>query len=757
MNTAHDKQEMTQGFGLTLGDIYYVLFRQKWWITFLSALGVLGAAGFYMISPPSYQSEAKLFILYVLDTTVPKLASPESRVKSPDERGENIINSEIEILTSMDLVQKTVEAYGAEKVLAKAGGGKDLIRAATLIKNGLVVESPKRSDVIRIVLQHRDPGVVQPILSMLIDNYIKKHLEIHRATGIIGEFLTQETDQMRSRLAQTEQELRAAKVKADVLSLDDARRTFSDQIAQIRQMIFSAEAELVERQAQLQEMRKSLIPAAKPATAAPVARAPDTRAPETRMRPDDEYMAILTRLDLLRKRREEFLTQYTSGSSLVRGINDQIAEAEKIKKKLEAANPGLIALSLPPQPTTTAPTPVPELTSAVPATSTTFDPVVESARITALQSRIKVLNSQLDRIRVEGSQFDEKGSMLNELQRKKDLQEASYKFYANSLEQARVEEALGAGKVLNINRIQQPSPPFRDWFVFFRIVITIMVAGVGAGIAMAFLVDMYLDRSVRRPVDVEKKLRLPLLLSIRDIGWFGRRHVAKAAAKLMSGVDAEAGGGTPPEGGTLVTKLLSDPLLPFYEALKDRLEQRLERRGVAGKPKLIGLTSVNDGAGVTTLTTGLAVSLSETEDRNVLLIDLDRELGLARQFYKGMITQHGLEEALDPKYKASVQNGGIAAHIFRSQCAHIMKALKSSEFDYIVFDMPPVSPTSMTVRLAGFMDEMLMVVESEKTNQDVAKEAVALLGESKVSLCAVLNKIRSYVPSSLHQEFWGAS
>lgn len=757
MNTAHNKQEMIQGFGLTLGDVYYVLFRQKWWITFLSALGVLGAVGFFWINPPAYQSEAKLFILYVLDTTVPKLASPESRVKSPDERGENIINSEIEILTSMDLVQQTVDVFGPERVLAKAGGGKDRIKAATLIKNNLIVESPKRSDVIRIVLQHRDPEVVQPILGALIENYIKKHLEIHRAVGIIGEFLTQETDQMRSRLAQTEQELRAAKVKADVLSLDDARRTFSDQIAQIRQMIFSAEAELVERQAQLQEMKRSVLPAAKPSVAAPVTRTPDTRAPETRMRPDDEYMAILTRLELLRKRREEFLTQYTSGSSLVRGINDQIAEAEKIKKKLEAANPGLIALSLPPQPTSAAPTPVPEVTPTVAAPSTTFDPVVESARITALQSRIKVLNAQLDRIRVEGSQFDEKGSMLSELQRKKELQEASYRFYANSLEQARVEEALGAGKVLNINKIQQPSPPFRDWFVFLRIAITIVVAGVGAGVAMAFLVDMYLDRSVKRPVDVEKKLRLPLLLSIRDIGWFGRRHVAKAAAKLMSDVAPVADGSAPAESGTLVTKLLSDPLLPFYEALKDRLDQRLESRGVVSKPKLIGLTSVNEGAGVTTLTTGLAVSLSETEDRNVLLIDLDRELGVAKQFHKGAITQHGLEEVLEPKHRTFVQSGGIAAHVFRSQCAHIMKALKNSEFDYIIFDMPPTSPTSMTVRLAGFMDEILLVLESEKTNRDVAEEAVALLGESKVSQCAVLNKIRNYVPTSLHQEFWGAS
>jgi Mrp family chromosome partitioning ATPase len=223
----------------------------------------------------------------------------------------------------------------------------------------------------------------------------------------------------------------------------------------------------------------------------------------------------------------------------------------------------------------------------------------------------------------------------------------------------------------------------------------------------------------------------------------------------MSSADAEGGGAA--EGGGLVPKLMSDPLLPFYEALKDRLDQRLESREVARKPKFIGLTAVNDGAGVTTLTTGLAVSLSETEERNVLLIDLDRELGSAKQFYKGMITQHGLDEALDPKYKASVQNGTVTAHIFRNQCANIMKMLKTSDYDYVIFDMPPVSPISMTLRIAGFMDEILLVVESEKTNQDVAKEAIALLGETKTSLCAVLNKIRSYVPSTLHQEFWGAS
>jgi len=770
VNTVDNKQTAAPSLGISLGDIYYVLFRQKLKIVLFSALGVLAATGFYWAKPPLFQSEAKLFILYVVTTQVPKLSGPEANVKTPDERGENIMNSEVEILTSMDLVQQTVDTFGADKILAKAGGGDDRIRAAAFIKSNLTVETPKRSDVIRVVLQHPDPQVVQPVLSSLIDNYIKRHIEIHRAVGIIHDLLTQETDQMRLRLEQTEQELHTAKSKADVLSLDDARRAYTDQISEIRRNILSAAAELAERQAEFQEMRKtSVVPVVRPATVAPTTAPPSTPPPpELRMKPDDEYQHVLERLDFLRKKKMELRTQYTEHSVLVKGINDQIVEAENRKRQLEAANPSLTMISIPtatPAATpASAPASAPGSAVAYPQPATSYDSVTESAKIMALQTRIKILNAQLDQIRIETSRFDEKGDIINELQRKKELQEASYRFYANSLEQARIEEALGAGKVLNINKIQTPSPPFRDWFVTLRLLATIVMGGILAGIALAFVSDLYLDRSIRRPVDVEKKLRLPLLLTIRDIGWFGRRRVAKANQRMLQRTDASAGGGLSEETAGLVPKLFNDPLLPFYEALRDRLDQRLESRNLDHKPKFIGVTAVDENAGVTTLATGLAVSLSETENRNVLLIDLDRDLGVAKQFYKGQITEHDLGDALDPKYKVLIQNsdgtGGEPdfeklAHVLRNQYPDILKKLKVSEYDCVVFDMSPIAPTSITLRLAGFMDEVVLVIESEKTNQDVAGDGISLLLESKISVSAVLNKIRNYVPSSLHQEFWG--
>ena len=83
----------------------------------------------------------------------------------------------------------------------------------------------------------------------------------------------------------------------------------------------------------------------------------------------------------------------------------------------------------------------------------------------------------------------------------------------------------------------------------------------------------------------------------------------------------------------------------------------------------------------------------------------------------------------------------------------LIPKLRASDYDYIIFDMPAVTQTSMTTRLARLMDMVLLVIESEKTNQDVAKKVISLLGESKANVTTVLNKTRSYVPHKLHQEF----
>ena len=215
--------------GIKLEDIYYSVFRYKWLILILSLAGIGAAATIIFLASPLYQSQAKLLIRFVIENRSPSpIADSSAQVKTPDLGGESIINSEIEILTSLDLAQRVVEELRPETILAKVGGGNNPITAASVILQGLQVESQRRSTVIHVSFQHPDSAIVQRVLTSLLTHYVNKHLEIHRGMGILDEYMTRTTDQLRRRLDETEDELRQINVKTNkiIANLADDKNVF---------------------------------------------------------------------------------------------------------------------------------------------------------------------------------------------------------------------------------------------------------------------------------------------------------------------------------------------------------------------------------------------------------------------------------------------------------------------------------------------------------------------------------------------------
>ena len=255
-------------------------------------------------------------------------------------------------------------------------------------------------------------------------------------------------------------------------------------------------------------------------------------------------------------------------------------------------------------------------------------------------------------------------------------------------------------------------------------------AGIALGLAWAFLIEFYFDRSVRRPGDIERDLRIPLFLSIPDSARNGHSR----------GI--------------------------FHETLRDRLIGFFESINLTHKPKLVAVTGIGRHAGVTTTAAGLAQSLSETGEGNVLLVDMTMGQGSAQQFYKGSAVC-GIDQLLDTREPAQVQDNLYVvgeepssdrlSRALPRRFNQLVPKLKASDFDYIIFDMPSINQISITPRLAGFMDMVLLVIESEHTDRDIVRQAVALLAESRAHVGAVLNKTRNYLPSSSHHEFLGSA
>ena len=426
----------------------------------------------------------------------------------------------------------------------------------------------------------------------------------------------------------------------------------------------------------------------------------------------------------------------------------QQAEAEEQKKKLETdfpalKNPSIAMAATPNQP------------------ANTYNPTNEAAQIVAIQSKIKVLNSQLEEVRAEATKVDQLENSILELRRRKELEEANYRYYSANLEQSRINEALGAGHVSNISMIESPTRPVRDWKKKSKILGGLAIGGLAFGLAWAFAIELFIDRSIRRSADIERALKLPLFLSIPKIKTHGDLVGGKSSGLALPAPNKSSQNTPPSTELSIKSKTSELALNPFYETLRDRLISYFDTINVTHKPKLVAVTGMGKDSGVTTIAAGLARSFSETGEGNVLLVDMTKGQGSAQHFHKGT-TGVGLEQLLETKDSAQVEtnlyvvsedsNSDRLAKGMPQRFNQLIPKLKASDFDYIIFDMPPVSQISITPRLASFMDMMLMVVESEKTDSQAAAKACDLLAKSNAPVGIVLNKTKAYVPEMLQKD-----
>ena len=719
-------------------------------------MGFLSAAAFYYLKPPPYQSQAELLIQYVPQAGALALMGSDQKVIVPDSRGEDIINSEIRIMTSLDLAAQVVANLGASNILAKARGGTNAVSAASLIRNNLQVEpAGKGSSVIVVTFMHPDQQVAQQVLQEIIQDYLQKHREIHSLGGQYDDELIQEKLALSLQLNDTEQQLASLKNKANIISLEDSKKGLADQISKIQAEIFDAQAQLVGYQV-----------ATKPSDK--VGSVTNATLPVVPSDEIDAYKSICASLDAFRKKEQDYLLQgFTSSNSLIQEVDVQIANKQKAKDDFQTKYPQIADLAASSTP------------SGGPGASTALNsPLTQAAGVAAFQAKISAWNTQLDQLEMQATNLNSQEPAIAQLEQTKAIYEANYQNLATSIEKRHIDQALDSGKTPNIKTVQSPSPLGQSWNKTHKTVAMMAFGGVFAGLAWAFLIEFVLDRSFRRPLEIEAKLKVPLLLSIPDvrrnghaglpIGAASRRLELNPAANVAGGgggEDADGTKGAETNGTVPVVSLERDPAMhPFCEALRDRLIVYFEVNNLTHKPKLVAVTSASRGAGVSTLAAGLAASLSETGDGNVLLVDMNVEQGAAQQFYHGN-PGCGLDAALNRETREYalvrenlyVVNGNANSEelprILPKRFSALVPKLKASEYDYIIFDMPPVSQTSLTSRLARFMDMVLLVVESEKSDREVVQQANTWLAESGATVGAVLNKTRQYIPARLHKEF----
>ena len=207
----------------------------------------------------------------------------------------------------------------------------------------------------------------------------------------------------------------------------------------------------------------------------------------------------------------------------------------------------------------------------------------------------------------------------------------------------------------------------------------------------------------------------------------------------------------PPE--RLITHANSDSVVvEQYRRLAGILHHAQVDRGV----KVVMLASAQTAEGKTLTAVNLALTLSESYKRNVLLIDADlRRPSVGKVF--GLPPASGLSECLKSSELQALRitnvTDSLGLLLAGTADNDPMSGLTSGRmqeiieqaaagFDWVIIDTPPVGLLTDAHLLAAMVDAAVLVIDAGTTQHPVVQRAIENIGRAKI-VGVVLNRVES--------------
>lgn len=503
-----------------VGDFLFVAFRHKKKI--LATFAAVLAVTVYVTTrlPDVFQSEAKLYIKpgreSVVDPVFREAGDLSSAMRATMVQ---LIKSELEILKSQGLAEEVVDVLGPEGVLGpkpapeaqpESEGGlvafiKEQVRVllprqvpltdrdqavATVLRN-LKATNPRETNNIHLTYEAGDPHMAQKVLIAVVDAYKVRHAQVHKTKGSFA-FLEGKFQSSREVLAAAETRLKDLKSSTGFATLEQRRRSQLERTQTLRAELAGAQADLEGLRARLGSLRRLVEAQPEMVISSQLEGGSGWNASE-RMR---------ERLFDLELREQELLSKFAPESELVKEVQRQIealraiqqAEAPRsqLTKGLNALRQRLLETLL----------------------TGEAEEVALAARAAVLDQQYAAANQDLEAL---DRLYNETDYEVSQLQREIDLERENYQRYRSSYEQALIAEETEKQKISSITEFQpatgslRPVRPNR----LMNLAVGLLLALFG-GFGLAYAFEL-LDRTFRRPFEVEPRLGVPLMASIPKV------------------------------------------------------------------------------------------------------------------------------------------------------------------------------------------------------------------------------------------------
>ena len=428
---------------ISVRDVANVLFRHKLLICATFLVVAVGSGVVAFLIPNEYESRMKILVKNTRSDVpiTPERTTGSGGAPLVNEVSENQINSEIELLTSEDLLKQVVTECGLYKadssILARLGlkevnrtQAAQVEEASRRLAKDLVITPVKKANIIDVKYSSNSPQTAAAVLRKLQDLYLEKHLKLHRPPGTYDFFKTKAAE-YEGELQAAEKERSKFPQSMNVISLTQQKEQTVQKLAEAKSKLMETTAylrEVNDRIAKVEQQLQSLQP---------------NIVTQSRTLPN-QYSAerLNTLLVELQNRRTQLLTKFRADDRLVREVDQQIKTTRAALEK--ASNE-----------TAT------EQSTGLNPLRQTLETELARGRVdqAGAQGRHEMLLGQVAQYEAQLSRLEGSTAPYEDLNRKVKQSEESYQLYKQKEEESRITDELDQNKITNVSVAEAPAQP----------------------------------------------------------------------------------------------------------------------------------------------------------------------------------------------------------------------------------------------------------------------------------------------------------
>lgn len=672
---------------------YWLILKRRWFPAVLVFGSVAGLTVLTLLTQKTiYEAEGK-FRFTKGDTTSSLTGLLEGEVGEFDPlvAEDNPINTELEVIRSVPIVQATIDQLN----LKDAEG--EVLERQQFLKQ-LRLTSVKGTDILQVGYSDPDPELAKAVVDTLMNIYLEKHLLDNQSeTTVAREFIEQRLPGAEANVEEADVALREFKEANQIASLEEESAALVEASEDLRHSIAEAQSELASTAAQSQGFSQELGMTTRDAIAA------------TSLSQSPGVQSVLTAL-------QEVESQLAIEKVRFQDQHPAIAALETRKANLEALLDQRIRNTLGGQTVdSTQNLQIGELRAEL-----VGDFIRTDVKQRGLSRQVDTLRSAQSAYRERLSQIPRLEQQQRELERKLEAAQLTYSALLQRLHEVRIVEHQTVGNAQIVQAasvLEEPIAPRKASYLTMGF----LLGGVLAATTMLALEA--LDKTLRSVKEIRGVFRLPLL------GLIPLHHKTRRA--IVSTKDL------PQFSSDLV---IQNDFTSAIAAAYCLIETNVKFLSSKQTLKSVVVSSTVPQEGKSFVSSNLALAIAQSK-RRVLLIDADLRCPSQHKIWR-ISNDVGLSQVLSEEQPLSAAIQSITdyldilpagpmpanpAGLLDSQQMNALLKQVSADYDLVLIDTPALNAVTDVLLLGQQTDGMLFVARPgvvDIANAGFAKECL---------------------------------